>query len=124
MALVAPRKEFLSDILITATEGGINYWSQLLSRKWEQPDRNILLAVRVQPIDDDWQPEGEAVLVDQAKLEGALALILDTRREFSVRGDIYQAIALGNRNNDAGEIDAEAADVIVQAACFGEIVYS
>lgn len=122
MALVAPRKEFLSDILLTAIEGGINYWAWQHARSWDE-DYEILNAITISPMDEDGS-EGTQVTVDHAKLEEAIALIVGPQSEFEVRDDILQQIVLATRNNDAGEIDAEAADVIVQAACFGEIVYS
>ena len=120
----AIRTEFLSDVLITATEGGINYWAQVTKRRWERrgPDgyEGAVMDVGLRDLED-----GDKLhYVTHEMLEKGIALILSTETRFQVREDLYRMILLGHYKNDAAEIDAEAADVIVQAAIFGEIVYS
>lgn len=45
------------------------------------------------------------------------------RGEVEMRSDLLSTIKTANVENDGGKIDAEGADVIVQAAIFNEIVY-
>lgn len=129
MERTAIRTEFLSDVLITATEGGINYWAHPRSRTWDgipaEPGSTLMSAVLVdrEELEGD-QPTNKRHVIDHDAVERGIALILSTTEKFSVREDIYRMILLGHYKNDAGEIDAEAADVIVQAALFGEILYS
>lgn len=99
------RTEFLDDIRITAFEGGINYWAKISGNRVKDPD----------------DPNSQWVALTDSKIEAGIALV--KHLTFQVNNDILASILLGDRNNDAGEIDIECADVIVQAAVFGEIVY-
>ena len=101
------RDEFLDDIRITAFGGGINYWAVISGQKIKEYD--------------DEGPVGWWTTITPNLIEIGIALV--KHPSFKVRDDILVAILLGDRNNDAGEIDSECADVIVQAAVFGEIVY-
>ena len=117
------RTDFLSNVLVTAVEGGINYWADVKNYQWnETTDRRRLTTASAEvkeltPNDllPDWTP-----------------LTLDTIRQgiknvkansFIVSPTVLGWILTGDRNNDAGEIDAVAADCIVQAALFGKLVY-
>jgi hypothetical protein len=102
------RTEFITDIISTAFEGGINYWADISKGK-------------IREYDDDG-PVGEWIAITPTLVEKGIECVKGP--SFQVRDDILAAILLGNRNNDAGEIDIEAADVIIQASVFGEIVYS
>lgn len=106
------RNEFLTDIIDTAFEGGINYWAEFSTEIGSNKIRDY----------DDEGPVGEWIEVTPGLVEKGIAAVKEP--SFQVREDILTAILLSDRNNDAGEIDIEAADVIVQAAIFGEIVYS
>lgn len=101
------RTEFIADICTTAFGGGINYWAEVSDGKIRERD--------------DEGTVGRWIRVYPALVERGIALVKEP--SFKVRDDILAAILLGDRNNDAGEIDVECADVIVQAAVFGEIVY-
>ena len=101
------RTEFLTDIVDTAFGGGINYWAEISAGK-------------IREYDEDG-PVGEWIDVTPALIEKGIAVVKDP--SFQVRDDILTAILLGDRNSDAGEIDIEAADVIIQAAVFSEIRY-
>lgn len=101
------RTEFITDIVDTAFGGGINYWAEISNGKIREYD--------------DEGPVGEWIRVTPGLVEKGIALVKEP--SFQVRDDILTAILLCDRNNDAGEIDTEAADVIIQAGVFGEIVY-
>lgn len=101
------RTEFLDDIRITAFGGGIDYWAKISGHSIKEHDDGGLV--------------GRWIEITPNLIEVGIALV--KHPTFKVRDDILAAILLGDRNNDAGEIDIECADVIVQAAVFGEIVY-
>lgn len=68
--------------------------------------------------------------IDEVAVERGLRLILNGHRAPSgersrvgVRSDILGALALANVSPEDADIDAEAADCIIQAAAWGEIVY-
>lgn len=101
------------DILETALYGGITYWA---TPEGTQRDAEGLPTQTTLTSDEgdfepltvrcgDLVPAARAVLAAYPKTQGA--------------GYIRQALA----ENDPGMIDAEAADMIVQVAVFGEIIY-
>lgn len=111
------RKEFLADVLTTAVEGGINYWAMVSNYNYDTPAET---RVTVHELDDDGNPSG---YVDITITEIARAiqsvLITDTSLPSHVRSTIRET----NAENDAGDIDAELADVIMQFAVLGRITY-
>ena len=79
---------------------------------------------------DDGDPEakltvksedGEIAEVNQAKIEEAINKVLSGKLDVSpsICNDIRSAIV----EDDYGYIDSYAADVLLQVACFGEVVY-
>jgi hypothetical protein len=126
------RKEFLHSIFTTALEGGIGYWSQASTYHWMLPapkgqewgadDLDGFYAI-VHEWDED---EGDYAKnkghrIDRAVIQKGLNALIDGKAR--AREDIVKTIMLANRENDAGDIDSEIADVIVQVGLFGEIVY-
>lgn len=120
------KTEDLAGILVTAIEGGINYWltSLRVDEKIEGALGRLPSKVVV-TIDDDENSE---------KTIGVGTIVLGIERILSggvgVRADLVGQVAgfLGEINAGTafpgGTIDAEGADVIVQAGLFDEIVYS
>ena len=102
------RTEFILDVIDTAFAGGINYWAYTR-------DGNEILEY------DDDGPIGKWITITPVMVEEGIARIKEP--SFQIAQWILVSVLLGDRNTDAGEIDAEAADVIIQAAVFGEIVY-
>lgn len=124
--------ELLSDILTTAVEGGIGYWSAVTDcERVKGGERDLCwLSVTLVPYgEDEWGVfEGEkdtapitVTLADVAR--GIECVLIDPKCR--TNGAIRAAIMadLGVPIEDTGNIDAEAADCIIQAACFGEIVF-
>lgn len=116
-------REFNADVLTTALEGGIGYWSQA-SEIQRDADLRVL-SVKLQPEcdPDDFEPR----TVTPADVDRGIGLIL--AGTVKVRGDILESVRADVRELIEGEeipggnIDADGADVIVQAAMFGEIVF-
>jgi hypothetical protein len=121
MTMTDERKQFLNDVITTAVEGGIGYWSQVSDYHWGD---EIETTVRVHELDDDGTPDAIGVPITPAKIEDAIKLILtkDSHGDYihsRIRSNIFEASA----ENDAGDIDADLADIIVQIAMFGKLVY-
>jgi hypothetical protein len=121
MTLVAPRDKFLSDILITATEGGINYWAAVFWIMWDA-ERDVILEVVLQHIDTNGQPCGERLTIKPTDLEAAIAQVIN--RKVDVADYIWSMVVLGSAANAASEINPVAADALVQVALFGGVIYS
>lgn len=109
------RATFLADIIIAAVEGGTGYWASVSAYKWTLGPE--LTTATLHPEDE---PDTSHVVTLDTIAHG-IAVI--RREEHLARVDIRTAILQADRYSDAGDIDADAADVIVQAALFGELVY-
>ena len=126
-------KRFCSDTLTTAIEGGINYWA--LGRKFLRVDEDAeemalcYLGCEIKPdpaegaaFDQGDKRNGwQAITLDS--IAAAVALILSDAGKGLLRKDIREDILIDWNDADACRSDAETADVIVQIALFGEIVF-
>ena len=119
----ATRTQFLTDVLTTAVEGGINYWAQVTSYTWNTEvvaDRGVTIT--------DVEDSGATVRVTVASIATALGKFTRGTAEeaaalVGVHPSYVSQIRTANRENDGGEIDAEYADMIVQVAALGEVIY-
>ena len=118
------RKSFLSEIIVTAVEGGIDYWADLRRYQWSNGSDGHLdhASVEVKPVEvrpADKVPEW--VVVDHALIENGLAAL--RTGTIRINRDMLGDILASDVTNDSGEIDSDAADVIVQVSMFADIVY-
>ena len=114
-----PREEFLDDVIVTAIEGGIGYWSVCHSYKWK--DQSEVTAV-IQEF-DEWknEPVGDKIKLDRKMVRRGIREILSGDTNC---GDyLIKMVAAANATNDGCDIDADGADAIIQVACFGNLVY-
>lgn len=91
-----------TDIIITAVEGGINYWAEILAYTSADGRGSVTLA------DED----GDVYTVTAGQATEAARKVVELYP--NTQGADYIRV---------NDIDAEAADMIVQVACYGEIVY-
>lgn len=110
--------DFLSSILITAFDGnygGSWYWATPAMDDWLKisDDGSEWLSVYITEREDS---SGNQWMVTQGGILYALQYMLDNGKMDS---DTLTAI----REGDAGYIDADQADAIVQYCVFGELVY-
>lgn len=122
-AKVDVSKEDIDDIMVAALEGGINYWcckaevvgEYLGEYASEQISRGGMLKLYDREEDDTY------LLTLQAFLCGLTRYLSNPRESGFV-------ILPGKDENtfavDVGNIDADAADQIIQYGIFGEIVYA
>lgn len=135
------RIEFLTDILITAVEGGIGYWSQADGYRWDADrwpyaERGVTLYIPASDVDatdyrlpvghgliETWGEETPAytVRVDLDAIAAGIGLI--TSGEAGVHKDYIGDVFAASVENDSGNLDATAADLIVQAAVFGKVIF-
>lgn len=130
------REQFLSDIITTALEGGIGYWSVADHYQWVD-DAGVHVCVRgmhdsdcvrygalavVRVLrDDDEGYEDEQRWITTATIAEGIQRLLDGTVSYPVWAQDELVAAV--HDNDAGMIDSDDADNIVQAALLGEIVY-
>jgi hypothetical protein len=112
-------EQFASDVIITAIEGGIGYWANVL--EYRHTPEPATAKIREQEATDpkDNVPK-EATLNREFIQKGIDALASGA---IKVNPRLLGNILVGAVTDDAGEVDSDGADVIVQAALFGELVY-
>lgn len=113
----------LTDILTTALEGGINYWCAHASPEKKVEGMKFASDCLKYGIDMWlWQyPEDDdAVKLTAEGLMTAIKWYLTSRNDTTIT---YLNPRTGEVELDCAQIDAELADILVQYAVFGEIVY-
>lgn len=139
----AERAQFLADVLTTAVEGGIGYWSRVTAYRWQAPDLGYSdgregtpevadAEVTILEVEEEGAPEHTVTLDTIAK---GLGLIRAAKHD-PAASEWYEgttipflgestrrAVVAADRANDAGEIDSSRADVILQVALFGKVIY-
>lgn len=121
--------EFLTDVLTTAVEGGIAYWCRAKAIQ-RNDDLGVVRVVKPRPVgvEDDGRAWAD---IDLDVVHTGLHRLLtgSVQVNHRIKGYLLRAMSdLLNpdpqvRKYAAGSIDADAADCIVQAGLFAEIVY-
>ena len=121
--------QLCADIMCTALEGGIGYWSQAdkIERKPCDPanpseDFNYVSCLLAELNDDEGGYDWDCPhILDYGSIRDGLHTLLTGYCQINseLRGYLLDAVL----NGDASSIDSEGADAIVQAALFGEIKY-
>jgi hypothetical protein len=121
----AERHDFLWGTFVTALESGVGYWCRINSyRPGWAPDMGERTDGQVRDYDNfraEIECEYDCYLVDADVIEKGIEALKNG--EAKVNSTILGWIVEGDNENDAGNIDATAADCIVQAGLFGEVVY-
>ena len=112
------------NILAALSDEGIVF-VHLASTEWAEFYGDVIVTARYGAIGWAlWRADGDArktFTLDKELIRKGIAKVFDPG--FEVREDIRKSVIDAYNTQDAGDIDAEAADVIVQAAVFGEIIY-
>jgi hypothetical protein len=126
-----PSAQFLRDVLCTAVEGGSNYWAQfhtLATHQGEHGSEYERVRVFEFGDDDESQSQHDIGLRELAQgvrrvLEGDMTDKADHAQVAPrIRAALFQAL-ISEPGGDAGQVDADIADCILQAAALGRIVY-
>jgi hypothetical protein len=125
------RAEFLGDIITTAVEGGTGYWAQVSQYQYDY-DGETRLSVgqlvgqgtravlhEMNDAEDGYREEG--LVLDLDAVARGIGRVV--RGETDVADRYRQRIAAADRLNDAGNLDAEDADIIAQTGLLGEVRY-
>lgn len=119
------RSQFLTDILVTAVEGGMNYWAETKDYAWQFDEGKAAWAhVNLRETNEGDDPPGpwHQVTIDTV----AHGLYLIQKQEIPYLDSSMRKTIIGAdfTLDPDGEIDAGLADVIVQVALFGEVRYA
>lgn len=126
--------KFLSDVLITAVEGGIGYWSVVGNYRtgidWskdtgeEREDTRRPASVEVYEMDEDAGGyKSTGVPVSNKEIAKAFKLIMGKDEIKYCDRNWRKRMAAAYWAKDACDLDAGDADAVVQIALFGEVVY-
>lgn len=111
--------DFPFSVFVTAMEGGVNYWFRARVYRWNANGKDDLYGFHAYgvPLEED----NERLVDRETVLRGIAAVCGDDDIGLHERwrDQIRRAVGSG----DAGDIDADLADNIVQAGLFGKVVY-
>ena len=115
--------EILASTIIVAVEGATGYWAQVSDYRGDQWETNPAQVRATLHEIDESTGESEKVgkVLDIDAVAVGIQRILNGEVPIATYIENYILEAL--RDNDAGHIDAEAADCIAQAALLGELRY-
>jgi hypothetical protein len=108
------------EILTMAVEGGIGYWFQITDAKRTE-DLDWIEITGRELSEDESGFDGPEHTIKASTLEAAARVMV--RPDYSLNPEMKDNIARMLKNRDGAEIDSDEADVIVQQATFGRIVY-
>lgn len=109
-------EEFLRDIFITALEGGIGYWATCEAYQWQVWPFHAVISA-----DDDGTEHN--YVIDPPVIMNGIRRILSGECLEWVSSDLRATLLEATITLDAGDIDANDADSIVQAGVFNRIIY-
>ena len=119
-------EQLMRDIIITACEGGIGYWSQLETYDGHGIDASVegALPLRIRVIEEE-RPDGceygKWMNLGIPEVAKGLRLMF---QEYPDRLDTHRMIeAVANYDSGNYDFDADDADNVIQFALFGELVY-
>jgi len=128
------RKQFLFDVFVTALEGSINYFAYVESYKClsEQNEELVdgffaIISDAEATTDASMFPEEEFefdfkdLKIDEKIIAKGINKIV--KNGIKINPTLKENIIQANRTNDAGKIDGDCADCIVQVGLFNKIVY-
>lgn len=110
-------REFLYDVMTTAAEGGIGYWAVTIPQRDAELNVTELLVADAEDEPDErvWRT------ITPEKLHAAILKI--QRAEVQILKDIVGQFHGYPHDIDITDHDADGADVAVQIAAFGKVVY-
>ena len=122
--------QMLADIITTAVEGGIGYWSACVVYKWtegpEHTHAKIVPATEEFDLEDedgnDLFSANKPAEITPEVIRVGMERILSG--DVPVRSDIVAGISQSVAEQWGGHIDSEIADCIVQAGLFESVIWS
>ena len=122
------RADFLASIIVTAVEGGIQYWSEHRDYKWKETPADDLLvsaSVEIRADEDNREELPEWTRITPDSIEKALTMFRDpnVNQNLGTHSTNVKTIVGADATNDAGDIDSDLADQIVQVAAMGKVIF-
>ena len=126
------RSQFVYDVFVTALEGGCNYWAEIRDYHPFFGSGEDLIGFGAEVSGsrcDDVEDEDSIVwhAVNRDVIRRGIEIIMDRTRKLSDLGlgeATVQHLRKAIETNDAGDVDADGADVILQIGLFEKVVYA
>ena len=117
---IEPSKQLLHGVFVTALEGGIGYWFRSGSYRWSL-DGGVTVDLETFRATGREIGRREPLVIEQDTIYKGIQRIIGGEVQVNDyhRTTILKAVV----NDDAGYIDADDADCIVQAGLLNDIVY-
>jgi hypothetical protein len=118
---------FVNDVICTMFEGGSNYWINTI--KINHPNGMKLKSTPTSEWAADALNKGGSVTIFPHEYDGDIVTLnkqnlIDGVKKWAAGSNLLEIINEDGQNYiDAGNIDADEADVILQYSVFGEIVF-
>lgn len=127
MSKTEERKQFIFDVFVTALEGGIGYWANVSKYCFS---KNTDCGIK-EDLDGFYAKvsdcEGDEIFPDNSVINHEVIVKginkIAKYNDLKISNSIRERIKEANRLNDAGIIDANDADCIVQVGLLGELVF-
>lgn len=122
---VGVRNEDIDDIMVSALEGGINYWCRKADVKGDYLGEyaSDQISRGGELILHDAEENKSYTLSKEKFMEGLKKYIAAGNTGCIDRETNRIGVYTGKLNIDSGNIDAGAADCIIQYALFGDVIY-
>lgn len=125
--MMDPRTQMFSDVIITAVEGGTGYWAVADKYRWSDDDS---YPATVTLIEQDSaggfdslnrEPIGAYPVTVHGIAAAMYRIAFDPT--IGVSNSIQRSVTVALVHTDYADLDADAADAIVQVLIFGDLVY-
>ena len=110
------KDQVILDVMTTAREGGCDYWADYVATERNAEGDVISMIVR-----DSEDADAPDAIITPAKVEEAMVKL--SLGEVLIRADLRQQVITALTDPESADIDADAADCIIQVAAYGEIVF-
>lgn len=116
---LTPTAQFAANVMCTALYDGIGYWADI-SEVIMDGDEYLSFRIHDRIMAEDDPENAVTTIIDRlAVIEATREVCTKYRDAFMVKTYIVPALAM----LDSGNIDSECADMIVQVAALGGLVY-
>ncbi|GAA1083153.1 hypothetical protein [Tsukamurella spumae] len=128
------REQFLADVFTAAIEGGINYWAEVNTYRWQYcgddegvPGRSLsyrrdFYAV-VRDHDQETAERAGDLRIDAEVIQRGAELLAEQWKDADEKSYAHRFVIANRTNGEDGDYDAGIADQVVQTGLFGSVVY-
>jgi hypothetical protein len=114
-ATLSTRQQAYSDVIVTAVEGGINYWARCKDYRWQDASGTENAASVAVRVDGEWKT------ITTREIASAFSKL--SKGEVLPRQNAYWRKAYRDVATGDWDYDAADADVIFQIAALDDVVY-